>query len=81
MLHVPIDNLKKNARHKYRHLRCMTLNGDLYKSKAYDKTEHPMIQYARRFSFSSLHVVHLSLIHRNKNKNNKILYVSEIYRP
>lgn len=40
-----------------------------------------MVQYARRFSFSSLHVVHLSLIHRNENKHNKILYVSEIYRP
>lgn len=54
MLHVPIDNFKKNARHKYRHLRCMTLNGDLYKSKAYDKTEHPMVQYVSRFSFSLL---------------------------
>lgn len=36
MLHVSIDNLKKNMHGMYQHLRYMTLNQDLYKSKAYD---------------------------------------------
>lgn len=38
--------------------------------------------YNMPVDFHSVHyVVHLSLIHRNKNKHNKILYVREIYVP